>query len=258
MDQPFGPELLIESRGAIRIVRMNRPDQLNAVSERLHVGLNKVWLHITEDPDARAIVFTGEGRAFSAGGDMHHFLEVQANPVARRREMDMAGELVRAMLACPLPIIAAINGPAVGLGCSLGVLCDIVYMAETAYIADPHVAVGLTAGDGGAPAWPMFMSVLRAKEYLFTGDRISATKAVELGLANHVVPNDELMDTAIAMAERLAVLPPQALQTTKQAINLHITRAVTGVLEYALACEFHSFDTPEHRAIVQKFIDKAK
>jgi enoyl-CoA hydratase len=257
MDNPFAPELLLEARGAVRIVTLNRPEALNSANERLHDGLINVWRYIAADPEARAVVLTGAGRAFSAGGDMRHFVELHGDPIARRGEIAGAADLVREMIAFPLPVVAAVNGPAVGLGCNLAVLSDIVLIAENTYLADPHVSVGLTAADGGAPTWPLLMSLLRAKEYLFTGDRIPADAAVSLGLANRVVPPDTLLESAIALAERFAAAPPQAIQSTKRALNLHLTRAITGVLEYALAEEYISFDTPEHQAIVAKFLARA-
>jgi len=256
MDNPFGPELLIESRGAVRIVTLNRPEALNSANERLHNGLVNVWRHIAADKDARAVVLTGAGRAFSAGGDMEHFLELHADRDARRGEIEHAAALVHEIVAFPLPVVAAVNGPAVGLGCNLAVLSDVVLIAEGAYIADPHVSVGLTAADGGAPTWPLVMSLLRAKEYLFTGDRIPADVAVSLGLANRVVPAASLLDDAVALAERFAAQPPQAIRSTKRALNLHLSRAISGILEYALGEEFQSFDTPEHQAIVHSFLGR--
>jgi enoyl-CoA hydratase len=257
-DNPFAPAVLIESHDAVRLVKLNRPETLNAVSEEIHRGLAGVWRHIAADPDARAIVLTGEGRAFSAGGDMENFVHLWTATEDRRRQIGDARTVVLEMVECPLPMIAAVNGPAVGLGASVAVLCDIVLMSERAFFADPHVGVGLTAGDGGAATWPLLMSMLKAKEYLFTGDRISPPDAVTLGLANRVVAPDQLLDEAMALAQRLAGMPPQALQTTKRALNMHVSRAITGVLEYALAAEYHSFDTPEHQAIVKAFLEKSK
>jgi enoyl-CoA hydratase len=257
MDNPFEPELLIEERGAVRIVTLNRPEAMNATNAALHDALVSVWKHLAADPGARAVVITGAGKAFSAGGDMHHLQANQRDRVLRQHELDQAGELVRQMSACPLPVVAAVNGPAVGLGANLAVLSDIVLISDKAHIADPHVGIGLTAADGGAPSWPLFMSLLKAKEYLFTGDRILPAMAVELGLANRVVPAADLMEEAVALAERLARQPQQALRSTKQALNLHLTRAISGVLEFALAEEFKSFDEPEHVALVQGFIDRA-
>jgi enoyl-CoA hydratase len=251
---PFAPELLLDELGDDVVeVTLNRPAELNATNKALHDGLIAVWEHL-DQVGCRAAVLTGAGKAFSAGGDMAHLKAVREDRSLRRREIEGAGHLVRAMLACPLPIVAAVNGPAVGLGASLAALCDIVFIAEDAFFADPHVSVGLTAADGGAPLWPLLMSLLKAKEYLLTGDRIPAAVAVELGLANHAVPAADLLPRARELATRLAKQPPQALRSTKRALNMHAQRAVAGVLEYALSEEYNSLDQPEHQAIVDGFL----
>lgn len=256
MNNPFAPSLLLEDRGSVRIVTLNRPDALNAVDREMHTALSRVWEHLAADREARAVVLTGAGRAFSAGGDMVNFQRVQADPVERAFQLEEARTLFNQLIGFPLPVVAAVNGPAVGLGCTLAVLCDLVYVSESAYLADPHVSVGLTAGDGGAPFWPLTMSIVRAKEYLFTGERIQPAESVAIGLANKVVPAGELLDHALSVAQRIAALPPQAVQSTKRAVNLHISRAAAGVLDYALAAEHLSFDTAEHRAVVEKFLAK--
>jgi enoyl-CoA hydratase len=132
-----------------------------------------------------------------------------------------------------------------------------VLLAESAYISDPHVGVGLTAADGGAPTWPLLIGMLRAKEYLLTRARIPADQAVAIGLANRVVADDELLDEALALADKLAAQPPQAIQSTKRALNMHMKRAVAGVLEYALSEEYASFDTPEHQALIKTFLERS-
>ncbi|MCW2545722.1 MAG: putative Enoyl-CoA hydratase [Mycobacterium sp.] len=258
MDNPFGPEVLVESVGAVRLVTLNRPEALNSANEALHRGITGIWRIIAADPEARAVVITGAGRAFSAGGDLHHLHDLAADVPKRRQEIQHAADLVHEMTAFALPVVAAVNGAAVGLGCNIAALSDIVLMADSAYLADPHVSIGLTAADGGAPAWPMFMSLLRAKEYLFTGDRIPADVAVQLGLANRVVPAAELQEAALRLATRLAEQPAHALQSTKRALNLHLERAIHGVLEYALAEEYKSFDDPQHQAIIKAFLDKQR
>jgi enoyl-CoA hydratase len=255
-ENPFVPDVLIEERGPVRLVTLNRPEAMNAANPALHHAVAGLWQHLAADPDARAVVVTGAGRAFCAGGDMELFKALQSDHTTRQALLDEAGRIIHEMARFPLPLVAAVNGPAVGLGANIALLADIVFMAESSYLCDPHVTVGLTAADGGAPLWPLFTGLLKAKEYLFTGDRIPPAVAVEMGLATRVVPDGELLDTALAFANRLAQQPPQALRTTKQAINMHLTRAVAGVLEYALSCEFQSFETPEHQAVVAKFLGK--
>ena len=253
-DNPFAPVLLIEEQGPVRVVTINRPEAMNAVDATLHHALANVWRFVAEDTDARSAVITGAGKAFSAGGDMALFKQIQSDPAERAALLEEARHVFNGLIDFPLPLVAAVNGPAVGLGCTLAVLCDLVYIDESAYLADPHVSVGLTAGDGGAPFWPLTMSVVKAKELLFFGDRISASDAVALGLANGTSPNGTVLTRAIETAERLAALPPQAVQSTKRAVNLHISRAADAVLDYALAAEHRSFDTPEHAAVVAKFL----
>jgi enoyl-CoA hydratase len=243
-------EVEVEADGDLRIIRLNRPDALNAVNDDLHVGLSSLWPRLNEDGAARAAVITGNGRAFSAGGDFGYLKEIMNDPDLRRKTILHGREIVLGMVRCRIPVIAAVNGPAVGLGCSLVALSDIVYMAETAYLADPHVQVGLVAADGGPLTWTLQMSVLQAKEYALTGARIPAAKAVELGLANHVVA-DPVSD-AIACAKKIMELPRQAVESTKRMLNMQVERVVLNTLDYANAAEDQSFQTEDFRQIVEK------
>jgi len=249
--------LKVESDGAVRIVTLNDPDKLNAMTDPLHEALTDVWVHIMRDADARAVILTGAGRAFSAGGNVPGFLRNVEDVEYRRAGMRTARLFVDHILGCHLPVIAAVNGPAVGLGCSIAMSSDIVLMADTAYLADTHVAVGLVAGDGGVVTWPFMMSMLKVKEYLFTGERIPAQTAVQIGLANRVVPADSLMDEALLLAQKLAAQPPQALQETKRSLNLHLQEAALRVLPYALSAETESFSSPEVAATARKFAEKS-
>ena len=142
-------ELLIEAHGDVRIVVLNRPAALNAADEALHGRLASVWRTLAEDPGIRAIVLTGAGKAFSGGGDLDLLRRMTEDRALRARIMDEAAEIVQTMTTVPVPIVAAVNGPAVGLGCSLAAMSDLVLMEEQAYFADPHVALGLVAADGG-------------------------------------------------------------------------------------------------------------
>lgn len=248
--------LTVESDGPVRIVTLNKPDSLNAFSDDLHDALASVWQRLSGDWDARAVVLTGAGRAFSAGGDVPGFLETLENEPHRRSGMREAQRMVSEMLRFHLPVVAAVNGPAVGLGASVAVMADIVYMSENAFFSDPHVAMGLVAGDGGAVTWPAMMSILKAKEYLLTGDRIPADEALRLGLANKVLPSDDLLPEALKFAHRLAELPAQALQDTKRAINIHLQTAAAQVVPFALMAEELSFSTDDVAKMAKKFIAK--
>ncbi len=129
-------------------------------------------------------------------------------------------------------------------------------MAESAYLSDPHVTVGLVAADGGPLTWPLHTSLLLAKEYAFTGDRISAKRAAEIGLANHVCPDDEVFAAALATAHKIAGLPRQAVEATKRVLNLHVERAVLATIDFAMAAESESFDTADLRANVDRFLKR--
>jgi len=242
----------VENDGPVRIVRLSRPEQLNAINDELHLGLTKLFPQLSADADARVAVITGEGRAFSAGGDFD-LLDRMAKDRALRHDVIAEGrELVLNMIRCRVPVVTAVNGPAVGLGCSVIALSDVVYMAESAYLSDPHVTVGLVAADGGPLTWPLHTSLLLAKEYAFTGDRISAQRAAEIGLANHVCPDDEVFDAAMACAKKMVRLPKQAVEDTKRILNLHLERAVLATLDFALTAEDRSFRSPELRANIDR------
>jgi enoyl-CoA hydratase len=250
------PEIQIELDGPIRVIRLNRPDDLNAANDPLHRGLAAVWRQLAQDPDARAAVITGNGRAFCAGGDFHYLDELTRDDDARREMFVDAKAIVTGMIACPIPVIAAVNGPAVGLGCSLVALSDIVYMAESAHLSDPHVVLGLVAADGGAISWPLLTSLQLAKEYAFTGDRIPAKRALEIGLANHVVADDAVLEEALACARRIVALPFQAIVDTKRALNLHLERAALAALDFALVTEDRSFLSADTRANLDRYLKR--
>jgi enoyl-CoA hydratase len=256
MEYDLPDVIRVEADGPIRIVRLSRPDNLNAINEELHLGLTQLFPQLSADADARVAVITGEGRAFSAGGDFD-LLDRMANDRALRRDVIAEGrDLVVNMIRCRVPVVAAVNGPAVGLGCSVIALSDVVFMAESAYLSDPHVTVGLVAADGGPLTWPLHTSLLLAKEYAFTGDRISAQRAAEIGLANHVCPDGEVLTAALATAHKIAALPQQAVEATKRVLNLHVERAVLATIDFAMAAESESFDTPDLRANVDRFLGR--
>jgi enoyl-CoA hydratase len=243
-------EIDVRADGPLRIITLNRPDDLNAVNDNLHVGLARLWQRLTDDPTARAAVITGAGRAFSAGGDFAYLAELAEDADLRAKTIRDGREIVLGMARCRIPVVAAVNGPAVGLGCSLVALSDIVYIAKDAFLADPHVQVGLVAADGGPLTWPLHISLMLAKEYALTGTKIRAERAVELGLANHVA--EDPVAEATACAKRILELPQQAVESTKRLLNIHLERAVLASLDYALSAESQSFLTEDFRSIVAK------
>jgi enoyl-CoA hydratase len=243
------PELIVTADGPTRIVTLNRPEALNGVNRAMHQALARVWDHLAADCDARVVVLTGQGSCFSAGGDFDYMQENIDDAELRSRTIDEGRAMVTGIIRCPLPVIAAVNGPAVGLGCSLALLSDLVLMADTSFLADPHLRMGLVPGDGGM-VWPALIGLSRAKEYLFLGERISAPQAVQFGLASRVVAADDLMSEAMSLAMRLAKIPSGALQGTKQALNAYLETQLPHAFERAFTGELESMHSPEHSRAV--------
>jgi len=244
--------VLIEEDGPVRILTMNRPEALNAFDGELHHALPDALHEVSDDPRVRAVVLTGAGRAFSAGGNIDDFTAFANDLELRRATLRLGRRLFEELINVHLPVIAAVNGPAVGLGCTIATACDAVIMSDQTFLADPHVTVALVAGDGGAVTWPLNIGLLRAKPYLLTGDRMPAEVAVSLGLATRAVPPEQVLPEATAMAHRIAALPPQAVQDTKSVLNQHLRMAAVTVLGYGLAAESQSHDTPEYKAVPEK------
>lgn len=252
MQKPEEESLLIDRREPVWIVRLNRPEAMNVFDRDLHQRFGALWAEVEQSSSVRAVVLTGNGRAFSAGGNLDDFELFRTDFAERRKTMRTARRLVDEMLNVHVPVVAAVNGPAVGLGATLMTLCDIVFMSETTFVADPHVASALVAGDGGAITWPAYTSLLKVKQYLLTGDRIPAATAVEMGLANFAVPADDVLPKAIEFAQRLASLPSQAVQDTKLLLNQILRSNASIALGMGIAAESQSHDTTEYAEYPQK------
>ncbi len=252
--------VLVEPAGedGVVVVTLNRPETLNAADQVLHAALTQVWEDVQQLDGARAVVLTGAGKAFSAGGDLGLLQRMVEDLDLRKEVMDEAALLVRRLLAFPLPVVAAVNGAAVGLGCSLAGLCDLVVMAEEAFFADPHVSLGLVAGDGGALTWPLTIGPARAREWLLLGGRITAQEAQQAGLVNRVVPRDQVLTEARGLAARLAALPPQSLRETRRAIGSGVLANVEAHLDDLLAAETRSFDEPAFQANLRAALARQK
>jgi enoyl-CoA hydratase len=237
----------IERDGDVLIATIDRPDSaLNAVDEKLHSELGELMRRLKRESTARAVLLTGTEQAFSAGGDFGWFPELDnlATLDALRRD---AKQLIWDLLDVEIPIIAALRGPAVGLGASIALLCDLIVMSESAVIADPHVKVGIVAGDGGAAIWPLLVGPAIAKRYLLTGDAVRAADALRLGLVNEVVPSAEVIDRGMHWARRLAAGAPLAIKATKLAVNQQVKRALLDSYDLSTAMEISTFLSDDHR-----------
>jgi enoyl-CoA hydratase len=234
------PFVLTERRGHILIASLNRPERLNAVGQGMEAELGRVLREAGSDHEIRAIVLRAEGRAFCAGGDVK---VMAAGPgdsqsaAARSLNTLHGAEIVEAIHAVPQPIVAAVQGFAMGLGATIALLSDVVIAAEDAVFADTHVVVGLVAGDGGAVVWPLNMSLARARWHLMTGEWLRGAAAAEIGLILKAVPASDLLDEAISHAEKLASLSPLAVQGTKATIKQIVRDRIDLVLEYGLLRE---------------------
>lgn len=206
-------------------ITINRPEAYNATDAELHLGLSRIWRDIDDDDDTRVVVITGEGKAFSAGGDLEWINSFVGDPKALQRVMREAGDVVYNMMQCSKVIISAINGVAVGAGLAVALMADISLMAEEARITDGHVRMGVAAGDHAVVCWPLLCGLAKAKYYLLTADFIDGKEADRIGLVSKAVPGDQLLDEAQKVADKLATGSQQATRLTKRALNLWMTQA---------------------------------
>ncbi len=236
-------DISIEDR--VALVKMNRPETRNTMNNAMHVGLERLLPELGIDDEVGAIVLTGAGTDFSVGGDLAD--QERARERGVKTILREAKYIVQSFANCEAPIIAAINGTAAQIGATIALMCDVIYMAEDALITDDHVRTGLTAGDGGAVIWPLLVGPHRAKEFLMTGDPVDAAMADRLGLVNHVVPADRLIEEATAFARRLAHGPGLAIRWTKMTVNRIVWQNLNLVLEMGLATEALSVWTKDHK-----------
>lgn len=243
-------------RGRILTIQLNNPDNLNAVGKQMHDELGRVFSDAAADEESDIIVLTGAGRAFSAGGDIAHMQAVVDKPELFLHEAEIAKRIIFSLLDLEKPIIAKINGHAVGLGATLALMCDVTFMSRKAKIGDPHVGIGLVAGDGGAVIWPHLVGFSRAKEFLMTGDLLDASRAAEIGLVNHAVDGDKLDEAVDAFCDRLAAGSTQAIRWTKTIVNIELKRIAATVMQAGMAYEAVTAYSADHAAAVAAFREK--
>jgi enoyl-CoA hydratase len=225
--------LKIDVDDGIALVTMDRPESRNAVNAAMHRGLETVFHELSYHPDVRVIVLTGAGDVFCAGGDTKDY-GGSPSSLENMRNRDLPWSIVR----CEAPILAAVNGPARGLGASIALLCDVCYMADTASIGDVHTRWGLPAGDGGQVIWPLLVGPNIAKEYLMRGTAIEAREAERIGLVNRVFAQAELLEQTLACARDIAARPPTGVRWTKLAVNKMVVNQLNLNLDFGLASEF--------------------
>jgi enoyl-CoA hydratase len=244
--------------GSVLTIEMHRPEVKNAANIRMHNELSRVFTDAQRDEGSQIIVLTGAGDAFSSGGDIRAMRDKIADRTLWNDTVNEARALFYSILDLDKPLIARINGAATGLGATLAVYADIAIAADTAVIGDPHVKVGLVAGDGGALMWPMLVGFQRAKELLFLGDNVAATEAARIGLISRAVPAEQLDAEIDALIERLVRLPPLALRGTKKAINHTLKGLALSTFEFGVSLETQSQLTRDHAEAVEAFIEKRK
>jgi enoyl-CoA hydratase len=198
----------------VALIRINRPEQLNALNMAVRTQLAEHFQALTADESVRAIVLTGNEKAFAAGADIKEMAELNPIEVVLRR----SHRALEAINACPKPIIAAINGFALGGGCEIAMHCDIIIAGESAQFGQPEVRVGIIPGGGGTQRLTRTIGKYQTMKMCLTGKPVSAREALAMGLASEVVPDAEVLDTALRMASTIAAMPPLAVAAIKEVI----------------------------------------
>ncbi len=253
--------LKIEKEGKLAIVTLNQPETGNRIAHRFHVELQDIWADLSRDTEINAILLTGSGKYFSVGGNVKGMLDRPGGDVFEEGAMiEPTGgrRIVQNILDCDQPIVCAINGDCIGLAATVALLCDITVCSDTARIADPHVKIGLVAGDGGAVIWPLLVGPNRAKEFLMRGTLIKGIDAARMGLVNHSVPAEQVLAKAREIAEELANGPTWAIRWTKLSVNKQLKDQFNLIMDTSYALEMMTFQTEDHKEAVRAFVEKRK
>jgi len=254
--------VLYAADGPVVTLTLNQPELRNPVSDDDMVdAILAALTRLENDPDARVAILTGAGSAFSSGGNLKKMASGDglASPqplTTRRNYLTGIQRLPRAFAALEVPIIAAVNGPAVGAGCDLTLMCDIRIAGERAKFAESFVKLGIIPGDGGAWLLPFVIGHARAAELALTGDTIDATEALRIGLVSRVVPDAELLDAARAIALRIAANPTQAVRMTKRLLWEARTASLDTVLNLSAAMQALAHTTDDNREAMAAFLEK--
>ena len=250
--------LKISKADKILTITVNRPEVKNAINAQLHQEFHTIFNDVGDDDEVDIVILTGSNGAFCAGGDLDMLLAMHGDPAVTSVAIRKDRQIQHALLDLEKPIIAKVVGPAIGLGCSLALYCDFIYATPDAVLADPHVSVGLVAGDGGAVMWPQLIGYARAKRYLLTGDPITGKDAAEMGLITEAVPAEEIDEVVEKMARRLANGATHAIKWTKAAINAGLKVNAGPVIECAAGFENITQLLDDHRIALEAFKERKK
>ena len=248
----------VKREDGILTIEISNPTARNAVNAAIHSEMPRIFAEIATDKETRAVVLTGDpaGKAFCAGHDLGWRKGKVGSGEKFAAVMQEGSDVLQNIVDLPQPVIAMINGHAMGLGATLALHCDVVFMDKNAKIADPHVNIGVVAGDGGAVIWPLLIGPNRAKEFLMTGDPLTGAEAAEIGLVNHALPTVALKDAAYGYAKRMATGPRLAIELTKRSVNLTLKQVLNQTISASLAMEGLTFATADHQEAIRAFMAK--
>lgn len=258
-DAPF---LLIERDGPVMVATLNRPDTRNAISETAHSEeIAELCARVTRDPSVRAVVLTGAGKAFCAGGNVKHMADKAGmfggSPYSIRGQYRTGIQLIpTALYDLEVPVVAAVNGPAIGAGLDLACMADIRVASSTALFAESFVKLGIVPGDGGAWLLPRVIGMARASLMTLTGDTIDAAKALEYGLVSEVVAPDALLARALEIAGSIAANPGHATRMAKRLLREGQDMKLGPLLELSAAYQALAHHTHDHHEAVAAFLEK--
>lgn len=255
---PTFKTIALTRKGRLLTITLNQPESLNAVNDQMHEDLAEVFAIAGKDPHSDVLLLTGAGRAFSAGGDVIKIAANADTPDKWDHELRLAKRIVFSILDLEKPLICRLNGHAIGLGATLALFCDVIFAAENAKIGDPHVAIGMVAGDGGAVIWPQRVGFALAKEFLMTGDLLTGKQAKEIGLVNHCLPLEELDAAVDAFCNKLLAGAQNAIRWTKVLINMELKRIATATMDAGLAYEGVTVRSADYREGVTALQEKRK
>lgn len=228
----------------VLLITIDRPEKYNAADEQMHAELARVWTDVSGDPETRVAVITGAGKAFSAGGDLAMVERMAGNHERVANMLQEMSDLVYNMINCEKPVVAAINGVAVGAGLVVALLSDISICAEDAKLGDGHVKLGVAAGDHAAILWPLLSGMAKAKYYLLTGEMVVGAEAERIGMVTSAVPREQVLDDALAVAGKLAGGSQLAIRWTKKALNNWLKQAGP-IFDQSAAYEMLCFMGPD-------------